>query len=191
MASIARLNKLNFSKLINFVLFQAIWLACVIGAAKNYMLSAWILFLTLIYWQSCPINRNGKDLLFVIVLLPLGMLLDSLWIFLQIIEYQVALPFSAIAPYWIGMLWVTFALSLNSSMQWLFQYPKLAVAFGCIGGPLSYLAAERIGAIKIHEPITTLPFLALSWAFVILIILLIDKKITATKSNAAKKISHA
>ncbi len=176
-----RVKRIDFNKLVNFVLFQGIWLACILGAANNKMLSAWILFGTLIYWQSCPKNRSHKDFIFVLTLLPLGLLIDSLWVYLQLIEYKELIPFNMAAPYWIGILWITFALSLNSSMSWLFEHPKIAIIFGALGGPLSYLAAERLGAITIFDKNITLLLLGLSWLLVMLVILAVNSKLKTKK----------
>ncbi|NVJ66789.1 MAG: DUF2878 domain-containing protein [Gammaproteobacteria bacterium] len=181
MAISTTLKNISLNKTINFVLFQGIWFACVLGAANGTMISAFILFAALIYWQLCPSNRSLADIIFTLILLPTGLLIDSLWAWFQVVEYKESLPFNFLAPYWIGILWITFALSLNSSMKWVFDHPKLAIAFGALGGPLSYLAAERLGAIQIHNTKLALPLLALSWGLVMGIILITSHLLSRNK----------
>ncbi len=182
------LNRVNFKATINFVLFQAIWFACILGAANSRMLSSWILFITFMYFQTCKINRHTNDLLFVTILLPLGIIIDSLWAFNGLIEYKVGYPSTSFSPYWIAILWITFALSLNHSLKWIFKYPKLALIFGMFGGPLSYLGAERLGAIVINHRSLTLSLLAISWLMVILMILFVHKRIN---NRSMESIQHA
>ncbi|NVK21757.1 MAG: DUF2878 domain-containing protein [Kangiellaceae bacterium] len=183
---------MKLNKIINFILFQSIWLACVIGAANNNMISAWILFATLVYWQLfCSKNRNSKDLYFVATLLPMGMVIDSLWVYFKLIEYKELWPSSSLAPYWIGVLWVTFALSLNHSMKWLFDHPKIALIFGALGGPLSYLAAQRLGAIIIDRLYLTLMLLSLAWLLTMGIILYLNKKLDNKETPSLEKANHA
>ena len=183
---------MNLNKVVNFILFQAIWLASVLGAAKGNMISCWILFITLIYWQLfCPKNRNSNDKYFLAVLLPLGLVIDSLWAYFGLIEFREPIPYSYAAPYWIGILWVTFALSLNHSMKWLFDKPKLALLFGAMGGPLSYLAAQRLEAIIIHDTYLTLVLLSVSWLTVMFIILLIDRKLRRSDSYTQAETTNA
>ncbi|WP_251358399.1 DUF2878 domain-containing protein [Kangiella sp. TOML190] len=161
---------------INFVLFQAIWLACAFGATNQNLYYAYGLFLILLVWQLWPTNRVKMDCLNILVLLPLGFVLDSIWSLTGLIQYQSHISWFNTAPNWILILWVTFALTLNHSMAWIYRKPKLALVFGAIGGPLSYLAAERIGALAITNKPITLLLLVVAWFLALLICLQLKPK---------------
>jgi len=161
---------------INFILFQAIWFAAVIGAAKSNLWWCYGLFAIFLTWQLLPANRKAGDCLNVIVLLVLGLLIDSTWVYTGLIEYRSHISWYNSAPNWILILWVSFALSLNHSMSWIYAKPNLAYWFGFIGGPLSYFAGERLGAIKINTPWLTTLCLAFAWLAVIWVIVKLRKE---------------
>jgi hypothetical protein len=49
-------------------------------------------------------------------------------------------------------------------MGWLKGRPWLAVAFGAVGGPLAYLAGNRLGGVEMSEPALALLVQGLGWA---------------------------
>lgn len=62
------------------------------------------------------------------------------------------------------MLWLGFASTLNVSLRWMHGRYWIGVLFGAVGGPLSYLAAEKLGAISMLQPQGLLITLAAGWA---------------------------
>ena len=63
------------------------------------------------------------------------------------------------------MLWMIFAITLNHSLVWLKNRISLSVIFGAIGGPLAYLAGEKLGAIIITQQLS-LVLLSIGWALI-------------------------
>jgi hypothetical protein len=49
-------------------------------------------------------------------------------------------------------------------MGWMRGRPVLTVLMGAVGGPLSYLAGEKLGAIELTQPVQALAALAVAWA---------------------------
>ena len=73
----------------------------------------------------------------------------------------------ALVPPWITGLWVLFATLPHHSLDWLRGRPLLAAGLGALGGPLSYLAGTRFGAVAVgDEPLLTLGALAIEYALV-------------------------
>jgi len=68
------------------------------------------------------------------------------------------------APYWIVLLWMLFAATLNLSLAWLKPRPLIAALFGAVGGPAAYVAGAKLGALTLTEPAAALPALAIGWA---------------------------
>jgi len=77
-----------------------------------------------------------------------------------------------IAPPWIVALWVLFATLPGFSLRWLLDRPLLAALFGAIGGPLSFFAGVRLGAIG-TGPAPTWTYLALAAEYAIFMPLLV------------------
>lgn len=56
-------------------------------------------------------------------------------------------PLIPYVPLWLITLWIAFAMFAPLSLNWALRRPLIAVAFGAIGGPLSYLAGVKWGAM--------------------------------------------
>ena len=63
------------------------------------------------------------------------------------------------------MLWLQFATLLHFGLRWLSGRYVLAAVLGFAGGPLSFWAGERVGAIEFASPGAYLA-LACFWAAV-------------------------
>ena len=161
----------TINKVINFVLLQLIWFTMVIGAAYQHVWLGIGLVIVFLVWQLHPSHRKKNDLKIVITLALSGLLLDSLWLQLGLISYQVQWPFNFMAPLWILMLWIAFALTVNHSLAWVFKHKVAGFLFVAIGGPMTYLAAEQIGAVTLHQPQLAFVLLVGGWACVMLLVL--------------------
>jgi len=91
----------------------------------------------------------------------LGPLFDQCLLALGFIEYKSQFS-QSIVPIWIMALWGLFASTLNVSLSWLKHYKLIAILFGLIGGPLAYIAAEKLDAIQLMTPYALIA-LALGW----------------------------
>ncbi len=149
----------------NIVAFYVCWMACVIGAAQGY---GWLgpvavaLFLAA-QWRMGAVSAAHRRLL--VVCMVLGFALDSAlsaggW-------YRFLTQPAEVwwAPPWMVALWANFGLALPVSMAWLQGRWWAAALLGGLGGPLSYLAGERLGAISLEEG--ALWLLAVVWAAVV------------------------
>ena len=56
-------------------------------------------------------------------------------------------------------------MTLNHSLKWMQGRIVISILFGLIGGPLAYLAGEKLGAITILST-SSLYILALGWAII-------------------------
>ena len=150
-------------KLINFVLFQSIWFILILSAAHDSTYGALIGFF-LLSLQYLHGKKLFADCLLVVLAIVIGLIHDGLLKYFNLILYHIVF-IDFYSPIWIIGLWISFALTINHSLAWLQSKPALQIFFGLIGGPLAYLAGEKLGAITLsHE--YTLYILALNWAVV-------------------------
>lgn len=162
--------------IINAILFQITWFACALGSAHNLLWPALISCCVLAAYQLHNKRRHDTDLKLVAIAIVLGLLIDSSWLQLNLISYSAQAPFSGIAPLWIITLWIGFALTINHSLSWLSQHPLLPAISGLIFAPLSYFAAEKLGAISfIAEPIVIIITLGVAWAIAMSILVRASK----------------
>lgn len=153
---------------INFVAFQLIWLAAVLGAAKQIVWPCIVFTALFAAWQLSPKQRHPNDSRLLLIALPIGLVADSFWQISGLVQYASAGPLSPLAPIWIMMLWVAFALTFNHSLAWLKSKLWLAALFGLFGSPLSYWAGSRLGAMSyLHNPWWVSIAFGISWAGIV------------------------
>ena len=156
-------NKKNL--LINAGLFQMLWIAAVLGSAKNLIWPCLLMVIILACWQLQPTRRARTDVSLIITAILMGLIIDSLWVATGVLEYTDQRPFNFIAPLWILVLWAGFALTINHSMAWMKAHPLLPSLLGLISAPLSYFAGMRFGAMAYHQDVLLVSaYIALAWA---------------------------
>jgi hypothetical protein len=109
-------------------------------------------------------KRPGSEILLMISAVVIGLVADSLLVASGLVSYSSGIWIDGMAPYWILAMWAMFATTLNVSMKWLRNRNALSAAFGAVGGPLAYLAGEKLGAITFEEPVFAMIALAIIWA---------------------------
>lgn len=152
--------------LINYVGFQAGWLACVMSAASGRPLLGLAAALLLVVMHLSLAQRRWTEFKLLLSCVAIGTVFDSLLLATGWVSYPNGewLPF--LAPYWIVAMWLLFASTLNLSMAWLKGRVWLAVIMGAVGGPLSYIAGHKLGAIGLENAPAAMIFLAIGWAII-------------------------
>ena len=146
--------------MINFVLFQLLWFASVLGGGR-YSEPLLVLAggLPLVVWALCGNARRELMLLGVFALS--GLAIDSVWIAAGLFTYPDA---TVLPPYWIVMLWCGVAMTVDHSMRWFRDRPLVGGIAAGLAAPMSYVGGASLGAgIEIVNPIL-LPALSCSWA---------------------------
>lgn len=172
---------------INFVAFQLGWFASVLSAAA---LAPWfgaLVVLGVLAMHLARAARPRAELALLVLCGGIGGLWDSFLVTMGWVAYPSGMFMEGAAPYWIIMMWLLFATTLNVSMGWLKGRPLLAAGFGLAGGPLSYIAGEKLGGIILVDTQAALIALALAWAVLMPLLLLLAERlngITAMRSNA-------
>jgi hypothetical protein len=140
---------MKFNNVFNLVWMQLIWFAAVLGAANKILWPVIILLGILIFSVANSKNRIKGDFQLVLVAMLLGLVLDTTWIKFGWLEYADTNGLTHLAPVWIILLWASLALTVNHSLAWLQSKLLLAATISAIASPLSYLAAAKLGAVKI------------------------------------------
>lgn len=152
--------------LVNYVFFQVGWLSCVVFAAQGRPLWGFGVALAVIGLHLLLATRCLPEIKLIIVCAAIGTLFDSLLMATGWVSYPSGLWLPGLAPYWIIAMWLLFATTLNLSMGWLRGRPWLASVAGALGGPLSYMAGEKLGGIRLENPEMALLALAFAWAVI-------------------------
>ena len=161
---------------VNFILFQIGWFACVIGAAKQMPWLGVATVLAIVIWHLTQAKQAKKELQLLIIALVIGGTFDQIMLNHQLITYQAHGWSSMLVPVWILALWAEFVTVLNVSLRWMKGRWLVAVLFGAISGPLAYMGAEKIGAVTLnHLPISYVA-LSLGWACLTPLLLKLSQK---------------
>ncbi|HET6593216.1 MAG TPA: DUF2878 domain-containing protein [Xanthomonadales bacterium] len=170
--------------LVNFAAFQLGWFACVLGAAKGLPWLGPVVVAAVVALHLAMSRRPLSELYLVLVAMVIGLLVDSLLLATGWLQYSVGLWLPGLAPYWIIAMWALFATTLNVSMGWMSGRPVLAVLMGAIGGPLSYLAGEKLGAIGLTQPLHALAALSLAWAVAMPLLMKLSARLDGVREQA-------
>lgn len=153
-------------KILNFVLFQAGWFACVLGGAHGMTVvavaAAGAVIGVSLWWFSA--DRMSDVRLFLAVAL-IGFCVDTLNLFFGVFALIGDPRFPHLCPLWLVALWAMFGTTLRGSLSWLAGRYVLAALLGAVAGPLSYLGGAKLGAVTLPpNPAFSLAALAVGWA---------------------------
>ena len=161
--------------IINFILFQLAWFACVIGAGKGMPWLGVLITALVLGWHLYQAKNVKPELLLMLCALIIGAAYDQSMLSLGYISYLNNGWSSVIVPVWILALWLAFTSTLNVSLRWMRNKHLVAVVFGAIGGPLAYLGAEKLGAVVLHGA-TSYIALSIGWAVITPLLLLLSSR---------------
>jgi hypothetical protein len=148
----------------NVALFQAGWLACVLGAANGVPAIAPLVAAAVVARHAWTSPAPRRELALAGLACAIGAVFDSALAASGLILYREGTVVNGAAPYWIVALWALFATTLNRSLAWLHGRYALAAALGAVAGPLSYWAGARLGALELVQPAAAFVALAVGWA---------------------------
>lgn len=148
----------------NFIAFQAGWFAIVLSAAAGRPWLGLPVVLTVLALHLLAVARPRREASLLAIAVLLGLVVDSLLLSGGWLAYASGLWLPGLAPWWILALWPLFATTLNVSLRWLQGRWLLSAALGAVGGPLSYFAGARLGAVDIAAGLEPLLVLGLAWA---------------------------
>jgi hypothetical protein len=166
----------TWTSLVNYVLFQAGWFVCVLGAAAGYPWIATAIGLLLVLVHLVLVRNVLRESLFLLTSLLLGMLVDGIHIRTGVLAFSIGSFHPVLPPAWILVLWLQFAMTLHYSLGWLSGRNFLGALLGSVSGALAYWAGVRFGAAAFGaELIPSLLQIGLSWGMTMLILLKVSK----------------
>lgn len=162
--------------LINIVIYQICWLACILGAANGMPLTGVVVVALAVAYHLYVAPRPGAEMVLILIAAVIGGFWDSLLVVAGWLVYPNGTLIDGTAPYWIVALWVSFATTFNVSLRWFKRRLVPAALFGAIGGPLAFLAGERLGGVVFTSYSAGVTALALGWALLFPLMMLISNR---------------
>jgi hypothetical protein len=170
-----KLMNMPANMLINILVYQLCWFACILGGANGMPLLgvAMVMLAGAYHLFNAPVPRS--EFLLMVIVAVIGGAWDSLLVAMGWLVYPSGTLVAGTAPYWMVALWAAFAMTFNVSLRWFKQHLALAALFGAVGGPLAYLAGEGLGGVVFTSYPAGLGALALGWTLLMPLMLLIAK----------------
>ena len=148
--------------LVNAVLFQTGWFACVFGAHQPWLLLAPLAVLLVHFLWTSSWAAEGR---LVVSVMLFGSVLDTFLLNLGVLDFG---SDSRLLPVWMALLWAMLGTTLDHSLRWSASPWWRASLLGAGGGSMSYLAGSKIAGVQFpHGETPTLILLAIIWAGVL------------------------
>lgn len=173
------------TNVLNLVLYQTGWLACVLGAAWG---APWwgIAIAASTLAAHFLLAKDRRQQLRITLLSGLvGLLLDTTLLNAGVFQFSSGVLVDGLPPLWMTLLWIQFATTFRYCLSWLTPRLLLASAFGLLGAPLAFWAGERMGAIEFLEPrMWNFALLGVGWAVTTPLLFWLTGKLAADSSDA-------
>jgi hypothetical protein len=166
--------------IVNFLLFQLAWFACVLGAANTIPIIGVIVTALVVGWHLLKAYKAKQEATLILIAMVIGATFDQLMVSMKLIDYvhhgwsNFALN-TQLVPIWIIALWAGFTTTLNVSLKWMRHKNLIAILFGGIGGPLAYFAAQKLGAVTLTS-MNSFVALSIGWALITPLLLKISER---------------
>ncbi len=173
------------SKAINLLLYQALWFACLIGAGRGQPWLGVAVAVLVVGVRLGMTTDLRRDAILIAASAVIGYVLDSALVFAGLLRFPAHAQLAGPSPLWMVALWAGFATTLNGSLSVLRGRPIVAAVVGLVGGPLAYIAGEKLSAIEIGSP-RGMAFLAIAveWADALPILIQLNRATTTAAPKA-------
>ena len=139
------------TNLVNIILFQVGWFACVLSAAAYQPWLGVGIAMLIIAFHTWRASRPVTEITLLAICVLVGAVWDSILVWQQWLAYPSGMFLDNTAPVWIIALWALFATTLNVSLRWLKKRPVIAMIVGAIAGPLAYIGGVKLGAVNMVD----------------------------------------
>jgi hypothetical protein len=151
------------NRFLNALGFQMGWWACVAGVGLGLEIPALLFCSVLIGIHLFFSSLRSTEIKVALIACLAGVVIDSALQYASVINFY-GWALSPLSPFWLWMLWVLFALTLNASLAFLKQAPLILSAMaGLVFGPLTYIAGAKLGAAFFDNTLTHVAILGLTW----------------------------
>ncbi|MEO5739108.1 MAG: DUF2878 domain-containing protein [Vicinamibacterales bacterium] len=152
------------ASLIHYALYQAGWFACILGAAAQRPWLGVLIAVILIGAHLAMTTERSIEIRLVLVAAAVGLFVETLQIAMGTYRVASGSVSDALPPPWLLAMWAQFATTFRFSLRRVISRPSSAALFGAAGGPIAFLAGERLGAVTLLPPLAVgLLRLSIGW----------------------------
>ena len=161
---------MRHTQLVNYALYQIGWFACVLGAASQRPWTGCLIGTILVGVHLALCVERALEVQLVVLATAVGAAVEMIQIAAGTYRFTSGTVTDALPPPWLLAMWAQFATTFRFSLRSVVMRPVLAVLFGAAGGPIAFLAGERLGAVTLLPPLGhSLLRLSISWAVALVV----------------------
>ena len=172
------------SRLVNFVLYQVGWFACVLGAAWSFPWTGVAISLTFVGVHLWLADDRPAQWKLSAIAAGVGLLVDTAQLWAGVFTFRQGVVMEWLPPLWMTVLWMQFATTFHYSLHWLSRRYVTSGLFGLAGAPVAFFAGERLGAIEFLPPrLLHYGVLAVAWSIAIPLLIFAADQLRSEKSK--------
>ncbi len=159
--------------------FYISWAACIFGVTHDAAIIGPLVVASLLGLHLYLVIHTKRETALILIVGLIGSVIETALMRVGLYAFTGhSLPW--VCPIWMAALWMSFAATLNHSLRWLHGRYGWAAVLGAIGGPLSYYAGVRLGALAFLPTLEfTLRVLAMIWALIVPSLLFLTQFLSA------------
>ncbi|MEO6236937.1 MAG: DUF2878 domain-containing protein [Vicinamibacterales bacterium] len=170
---------MRHTPLINYALYQAGWFACVLGGASHRPWTGFMIATILIVAHLTLSRDRSREVRLLVLTTAVGAVVEMVQIAAGTYGFTSGTVNDAFPPPWLLAMWAQFATTFRFSLRRVLTRPVSAALFGAAGGPLAFLAGERLGAVTLLPPLTHgLLRLSLGWAIALVVFSAVVRRVS-------------
>ena len=170
---------MRHTQIVNYALYQCGWFACVLGAAWRYPWAGFGIAAALIGVHLALSSERPVEIRLVLLATAVGAVVETFQIAAGTYHFASGTLSDAFPPLWLLAMWAQFATTFRFSLRAVMLRPLPAGLFGATGGPLAFLAGERLGAVTLQPPVTyALLRLSIAWGIALVVFSLVARRVT-------------
>lgn len=167
--------------LINVILFQLGWFACVISVSNHMEYVAICSVIAVLAVHIYLVKEKYKEVLLILAGGFIGFFVDSILIVGGVFSTSGEIGPDGLAPVWLVMLWMLFSATINHSLRWLGNNYLIAGLVGFIFAPFAYYFGSNFNVLTFSTDYSVSQVMIIigsTWAFVTPLIVFTSKAIS-------------
>lgn len=171
--------------LVNYAAYQTGWIAAVGGAALGWPGTGAAVAFGLAAAHVVLARERTREAALVAAATLTGLVVERTLIAAGTYRMFGAAPALVWPPWWLLALWAQFATTWRYSLAAVFARVWTAAIFGAVGGPIAFLAGERLGAVVLWAPVMPgLLRLAAAWAAALAVLAVVTRVVGRGRPGA-------
>ena len=183
---------MRHTHLINYALYQIGWFACVLGGASHHPWTGCLIALILVGVHLALSVERSLEARLVVLATGVGAAVEMIQIAAGTYRFTSGTVNNALPPPWLLVMWAQFATTFRGSLRGVLTRPVLAMLFGAAGGPIAFLAGERLGAVTLLPPLVYgLLRLSVSWAIALVVFSAVVRRVAPERGEGYMPIRQS